>query len=397
MDLWQSITGIVRLRLVSADIPKILQQLEHNEITVYHCKYIDDLTLDFEIRRCDLKRLRKITEDRGENVHLQRKSGIFWTLKNLSKRKTLFIGLALIMALHCFVSTRVLFISVEGNADIPAKLILQQAEACGIRFGASRALVRSEKMKNALLSAVPQLQWAGINTAGCTAKISVRVRTPAPDDQNGSGITCMIAVCDGVILNCTATSGNLLCAPGQEVKAGQKLISGYTDCGLSVRASPSEGEIFAQTSRNLRITAPVDFQQKGKILRTEQRYSLIFGKKQINFYKDSGISDTSCDKMYEEKRLTLPGGFALPVKLVTETVVYYDNCTVSLTEDQLKDQLSASARAYLLEQMIAGQIVKEDFDMTTAEIAQMYYRSTCTEMIGRIQEEEIIIPNGNNN
>ncbi len=396
MDIWHSFTGVVKLRAVSADLPGFLRLAEKEDIAIFKWQMLDDLTADFEVRRGDLKKLRKLAEKRGENVHLRSRSGVYWTLKRLLHRKTLIVGLTLLLALHCFISTRVLFISVEGNGDIPANLILEQAEACGIRFGASRGRARSEKMKNALLFAMPQLQWAGVNTAGSTAVISVRPRADQPDRNEDVGVTCMVAVRDGVIVSCTATSGSLLCAPGAEVKAGDKLISGYTDCGLSVRAGRSEGEVFAQTSRDLAVTAPAEFFLKSEIQRTEQKYSLIIGKKQINFYKDSGISDMTCDKMYEEKSLTLPGGFILPVKIVKETVVYYDTQAVSLTDDQLSEQLSAFARAYLLNQMIAGQIVREDFELTTGETAQMNYRSTCTEMIGRIQKEEIIIPNGNN-
>lgn len=43
-------------------------------------------------------------------------------------------------------------------------------------------------MKNALLSAIPELQWAGVNTYGCRAVISVRERTlperkPEPENR----------------------------------------------------------------------------------------------------------------------------------------------------------------------------------------------------------------------
>lgn len=394
MDIWHSLTGMVKLRAVSADLPGLLRQAEKENIPIFRWKNPDDLTADFEICRSDLKRLRKMAEKRGENIHLRSRSGVYWTLKRLSHRKMLIAGLALLVALHCFVSSRVLFISVEGNGDIPAKLILEQAQACGIRFGASRAKVRSEKMKNALLSAMPELQWAGINTAGTTAVISVRPRAPQSQKTEEKGVTCMVAVRDGVILSCTATSGSLLCAPGTAVKAGDKLISGYTDCGLSIRVGRAEGEVFAQTDHELSVTAPAQLTSQGQILRTEQKISLIIGKKEINFYKDSGISDISCDKMYEEKNLTLPGGFVLPIKIVTKTVVYYDTQSISLSEEELEQQLSDFAREYILGHMIAGQIAGERCSLTMGESAQMLYQSVCTEMIGRIQKEEIIIPNG---
>ena len=81
------------------------------------------------------------------------------------------IGLCLLLLLVCILPTRVLFMRVEGNESIPENLILEAAEDCGIRFGASRSAVRSEKVKNGILSRISELQWVGVNTKGCIAVI----------------------------------------------------------------------------------------------------------------------------------------------------------------------------------------------------------------------------------
>jgi hypothetical protein len=48
------------------------------------------------------------------------------------------------------------------------------------------------------------------------------------------------------------------------------------------------------------------------------RYSILLGKKRINFYKGSGIYDGSCVKMVSQYHLTLPGDYVLPVTVVKE-------------------------------------------------------------------------------
>ena len=44
-------------------------------------------------------------------------------------------------------------------------------------------MIRSEKVKNSLLQRIPQLQWAGINTDGCVAVISVREKTAIKNSE----------------------------------------------------------------------------------------------------------------------------------------------------------------------------------------------------------------------
>ena len=177
------------------------------------------------------------------------------------------------------------------------------------------------------------------------------------------------------------------------MKAGEVLISGYTDCGISIRAEASDGEVYALTEQNLHICTPLECSVRGDMTRQEKKYSLIIGKNRINFYKGSGISDTTCDRMYEENYITLPGGFVLPVAVVTEVWTYYD-CTeeTALPEEQI-GQLSEFAADYLREQMVAGQILSASETVTTEDGALwLNGKYACREMIGRVQKEEIIRP-----
>jgi hypothetical protein len=245
------------------------------------------------------------------------------------------------------------------------------------------------------LEALPQLQWAGINTNGCVATITVRERQEPEKPQVKTGVSSIVAACDGVVLSCTATKGNLVCKPGQAVKAGQTLISGYTDCGLSLRATQATGEIYARTQRKLSAVCLSTCTKKEVQTRIVKKYSLIVGKKRINLSKDSGILDTSCDKMYVEDFITLPGGFQLPVSIVTETWIIYECVDITQEEDALIKQLSDFARSQLKKSMIAGEILSANEETLAAN---GYYRLegqyACREMIGRVQEEEIIAPYG---
>ena len=394
MDIWRSLNGMVLAEVTSADVPGILTILNGAGVSVFKTVSKNDLTVHILLRRQDLKAVRNILQRRGDSIRLLRRLGSYWTMKRLLKRPVMILGVLLLFMLSCFVPTRIWFFRVDGNVSIPDKLILEQASACGISFGVSRREVRSEKMKNALLEALPQLQWAGINTSGCVATISVRERQKGIKSQQSGGVCSIVAACDGLIQSYTVTRGNAVCAVGQAVKAGQLLISGYTDCGLSIRACRAEGEVIARTERSISAIMPTDYAMKGNNDRQIKKYTLLIGKKRINFYKDSGILDSSCDKMVSAKSLTLPGGFVLPVSLVTETWVYRDRSTGTMDQEQLEHQLADFAADYLRGQMIAGEILSAE-ETFTPEVGFVLLEGkySCQEMIGRIQTEEIIKPN----
>lgn len=388
----------VLVQVVAADCSAILSALNRAQIRVQKVNRIDALTIRFQVQHANVQTTQIIVDRSGGKLKVLRSAATIKTVHSVCKRPVLIFGILLMAALTLYLPTKVLFVLVEGNTQVPERMILECAQSCGITFGASRREIRSERVKNQLLQTMPQLQWVGVNTYGCTAVISVKERETEEKEEAFPGVSSIVAVRDGIIESCTATKGNLVCKPGQAVKAGQTLISGYTDCGLSIRAERSEGEVFAQTLRSVKVVVPADWDKKGEVTSTRKNYSVIIGKKRINFYKDSGILDTTCDKMYTEYVLTLPGGFQLPVVLLVEELVCRNVQTTNAQVQDVSNVARETARNYLLGQMISGSILTHELiDEADDDVYVLTGEYRCSEMIGRMRSEEIIQSNGENN
>ena len=393
MALFRSITGVVRMELTSADLSGMLNQFSNQNIALFDLMYIDELTANFTVFRKDRRKLEEICTARGDILKNAGCSGLFWKIAPLKRRPVLVTGVLLLAILMGFVPSRVLFIEVEGNGRIPGQQILEAAADCGIRFGASRRLVRSEQVKNSLLGAIPELQWAGINTYGSRAVITVRERTDAVQGTGDPLVSSIVAAVDGVVTECTVTRGSGLCQPGQAVAKGQILISGYTDCGITIRATRAEGEITARTRRDVTAVTLSQWLVRREEMDSQSYYSLILGKKRINFYKGSGIFGGSCVKMYSKYVLTLPGGFELPLSLIRETVIPAKTDEQEIREPE--DTLRNFAGKYLSEQMIAGRVLSEEVSVyRDGGIFRLVGTYACLESIGQRQEEKIGEYNG---
>lgn len=395
MGLWNSLAGSLRIRITSASVGDILSAINDAGIDLRSIVWVDDLTVDATILRLHYKPLKKMLSRKGAKLELTDRFGLYWAIQSLKRRPVLLLGIALYLALAIFLPTRIFFVTVAGNDSVSTETVITQAENVGIRFGASRSAVRSERVKNALLAAVPQLQWAGVNTYGCVAVISVRERNIVPESNSPSGVCSIVAKCDGVIQNVTVTRGNVLCKTGQAVKAGQVLVSGYTDCGISIKVTGAEGEIYGQTIHHLDALSPTIRAYRREQIGQNINYSLIIGKKRINLYKGSGISEASCVKMYQDHYLTLPGGFQLPIALTTETQIYHTKEVAQVSEQTVISELSGQAERYMLDSMLAGTIIAEQvFTQVEDEAIHLRGEYGCLEMIGQIYNEEIIKENG---
>ena len=394
MTIWNFLAGTVEVEMTAAEPERALSTISQSGIALFGVRHEKELVCSFTIRRSDYARLAALCQKDGQSLAIVRKRGIFDSLAALRMRKMLIVGMGTLLFSAFFLPTRILFVRVEGNSRIPENRIIRAAEDSGICFGASRKNVRSEKVKNALLDAVPQLQWAGVNTSGCTAVISVRERAVSREEPESSGVSSIVADRDGYILSCTVTQGTAQVQPGQSVQNGQTLISGYTECGICIQATQAKGEIIAQTHRELTALAPVSCLQRTGSTGISRRLSLLLGKKRIFFWKGSGISDAGCGRMYKQYDLTLPGGFRLPVALCVDTYKHFDLENYASEASSLE----AFAPRYLKSQMVAGQIQSgTQAVVRSGDVLLLRGSYVCTESIGKVKPEQIGETNGKTN
>lgn len=382
------------LKLTAGDSGAAIDAIASAGFPLYDIKLESELTFLCRIQRSDYEPIQKLSERKGWKLQIKSRKGAFWRFKALFKRPVLLLFICFIALLSISLPGKIMKVEVEGNIRIPDNRILEAASRSGIGFWADRREVRSEKVKNTLLGELPELQWAGVNTYGSRAVITVRERQPDGQKHNDYLVSSIEAIRDGIILSTVATRGNCLVSPGQAVRAGDTLISGIIDLDTVVRMTRAEGEIFAQTRRNLTVKTPELISIRTVEGRTTEKFFLILGKKRINFYKGSGISDSSCVKMYTKYVLTLPGGFTLPLMLIKETV---SPCVLSCSrrdESGIREEMSQFAKDYLKQLMIAGVIADADEELIRNDGWILTGSYECQEMIGRVKPEEIGVYNG---
>lgn len=385
MGITNFLFGSITVRIICPCAFVLLDRIRKDRITIENVDLIDDMIITCKIKRTEYDRLASIVKKSGYEINVIKRSGLYWVITDLKSRPVFLIGFAILLILTIYIPTRVLFVEINGNAELSDYQVLEAAQQCGISFGASRRNVRSEKMKNALLDALPQLQWAGVNTYGCVAVITVRERENAGENDCANKVSCIVATQDGIINRLTVESGSPLCRVGQVVKKNEKLVSGYTDCGRIIRAERSKGEVFAYTNRCLTVLSPRLITKKQINNEFHLNFSIIIGKKLINLSQDSGISDMTCDKIYKQIDFTLPGGFKLPL-----SIMYTYSKPVEFSSDRVGlVSMENAALNYLKMQMVSGEVLNSHIEVScdnNVDVLDGVY--FCNEMIGKEQSEE---------
>jgi len=223
MDIWNQISGVLTAKITAADPELALKRIVDSGILLLGVTRMEDgLSIECTIHRRYRNSLETLGQQYDFSLTWVKRNGLFWHLEKLLHRPVLCVGLVFLLAISLYIPSRVYFVRIEGNVKIPTRKILEACEECGIGFGASRKVVRSQKVKDALLEAIPELQWAGVNTSGCVATVQVQERKEESSPSTyGTGL---VASRDGVIVECTVTKGTPVCRVGQVVRQGQLLI-----------------------------------------------------------------------------------------------------------------------------------------------------------------------------
>jgi similar to stage IV sporulation protein len=385
-------TKHIKAELVIAEPVSMISKLAENGFEMFAVTQIDLITVRFTMRRTQYAALKQMVENNGGTCKPVDRSGYLWRLDGLKRRPVLVAGVLIFALLAISMSERILFVDVVGSESVPKGLILQQAVDCGISIGRTRRAVRSEEVKNALLSNIPQLQWVGVNTRGNVATIHVKERSRTRKQENHtSSVSGIVASRDGVISKVVIYKGTQLCKTGDSVKKDDQLVSGYTDCGLKVVAQNADAEIFAYTLHDDAFISPYPTLKRTEISCTQAFKSLRIGKKVIKLYNHSGIPDVTCVKMYSEEFLTLPGGFQLPVSIISEEYKLYDSIKNPAVDPAAFSWIRSYAGDYLKSQMISGEIIRQETNLSMAEGACfLETESVCEEMIGQVKYEETL-------
>lgn len=394
MFRWGEVIAVV----TSGSISSFIDSVNHHDISLTEIRFIDDLNIRIKFKLSDYKTLRRITKKRGDELRLLHTYGGRFVAVKLLKRPVLLISFLIWLFLVLFLPSRILFFQVEGNKEISEYEILSAAQKCGVHFGTSRRYVKSEKVKNGMISQIDRLKWVGVNTKGCVATISVKEGAVPENKGNHHNFGNLVATIDGVISEMIVTSGNPLCKVGQAVQKGQILVSGYTDCGLHVKRNEVKGEIYGITRRDVSAVAISPDAIRGEAVSIKTNYGIQIGKNIIKLKNYSGILGDGCVKMYERRNVTLPGGFSLPISIVKETIVEYKLAENSSLDESSFAWVKEAANDLCTDDMVAGEILYSATDGSLKDTGYFYSGYyICKEMISKVRTEELFDNYGKRN
>lgn len=320
---------------------------------------------------------------------LKRKStGLFLWAGILRRRMCAAVLGTLVVALLFWSKFFVWEISVSGNETVRTGEILDALAACGVESGSFWPDFSPENIRSQVLVLLPELSWLTVNMRGSLAEVTVVERTEIPEMVFDGAPADIVAEKDGFITGISALVGTAMTERGSAVTKGDILISGAVESSFAQpRFLRSYGSVTAETYREMTAVSPEIVSVKRYTGREKSKFALIIGDKRINFYSDSSISDTLCDKIISVWKAKVEGLFSMPISIVRVTEHCYELETLGADSFDVAVKLESVLDHALLADIGDGEIISRDISFSSKDgLIYACLRAKCEEEIGTLQE-----------
>ena len=334
-----------------------------------------------------------LCKEYGIGIRCISKKGLPHFLLKYRYRYGLAVGLVIAVAI--IISSRLFIwdIRIKGNGNITESEILSEISKAGLTVGTYIPDLDVDVLQNRILIDSDDISWISVNIKGNVAEVEIREKEsaePAPNTDTSKPAN-LVAKCGGEIVMFEIYRGNVITRVGEQVKAGDILVSGLYDSNVSAfRYTRASGKVLAKTMHNFHVEIPLDYEKKVYTGREFSQKYLIFFSKKIKVSKNSGKSYVSCDTITNIEYYGQVGDVSLPCGIEKVTYMEYEMQPAQRSSD------IALELAYMkLEQEINSQLPNAQLlrKMTSVDIKDgkviLDCSVMCIEDIARQLEFEI--------
>lgn len=304
-----------------------------SRLNVFGVKFDKNLTA-----RCSVqayKYLHKIAFRHGGKVKIIKKVGLPFYVAKLMLRPGLALGLALSVALFCFLSGFVWNIEYVGNKTIESSRIEAFLDKNDFRPGTWWKIDDKQRLEDLMLASFDEIAWVHINRVGMTAGVEIQEATPKPPIES-KAYTNLVATKDGVIVSATVKDGWQQAFVGDSVTKGTVLVSGVyaPEKKKENFFAHASGEFVATVEENFSLTVNREQCRKEYIGEREYKAISFFGLYLPLYF---GKIPTENTELVRHRIYLTVNKNPVPVGIVKTYAKTYNIYTVTLSDRELLD------------------------------------------------------------
>ena len=320
-----------------------------------------------KVKIADYNELRHIAVKTKTRIHILKKYGLPFLIYKYKARSGIFVGAILFFVICQYLSGFIWNIDINVPDTINEYEIRNQLAELGFYEGIKNDNIDIHKIERLITLKNPGISWITINIMGTAASVEMSPNLSEQIDKSETEnkITNIKAVSDGTITRMEVRNGTSMVKIGDGVRKGQLLVSGiidYSDGSSSF--VDSKAQIYAKTSRSVRIEIPLEFPktQKNEYIRLKRDVNILGVKIPLTFNPNP---DDSYIKNYSKNQISI-FNTKIPVYINEERWQKYSTKSDTITEQEAKKIAKNRIELYevfMLYSMNKGQFLNKSYNL----------------------------------
>lgn len=320
----------------------------------------------------DYERAKEIARSCQTIVEIKRKIGLRFVIEKYKNRKAFFITVIIACIAIFTLSKFVWKVEINSDADINKNEIREELQKEGVKIGALKSKIDSEKIVNDIRLEREDIAWIGIKIEGSKVLVNIVMATKKPEIVNEEEYTNIVAKKDGEIQKIVAKNGTAMCKKGDKVKKGDVLIAGYMQGAYTDRYYVnSMGEVKAKINYTEKSKISKKETKKEETGKRNRKFAIKINNFKINFFKKLS-NFKNYDTIYASKKIKIFPNSNFEIEFIKYTLneISVEQIEHSKEEAKLLGEEEAKKK---LNEKISGDIINEK---TTIEEYSTYYMVT---------------------
>lgn len=328
----------------------------------------------------DYPRLRTPARRTGTRIRAQRKRGLPFVVRPLTKRAGSFVGAALSVALYMMLASRIWIVDIGIEDPTLAARVESALAQSGVSIGARTKDVDIPSVRMHMIAEIQEINQLALYFDGSIARVDVQLQKigAVPPDTSPANV---VAAADGRIITLRATVGDPLVMEGEAVIKGDLLVCGAVETENGTLLRHASAVVLAETTHILEETVSLTeiLSQDG---RTIEQPRLTLLSWQIPLYSGAAFDETWT--VTSHKRFLSLFGTVLPIGIQSDVYTERRMTAVTYTREQVqmlaKERMEQRAQTTLADAEIRNVTFDGRWDGDTYRLLATY---DCVEDIAR--------------
>ncbi len=340
--------GCLLVRMRGLEGERFLNLCMTKEIEIWNIASLGECQFEFWTGIREFRRMRPLARKAGVRLLIKGRRGLPFFLYRNRRRKLYVAGLGAFFAILFFMSRFLWNISLEGNLRFTDDTLLHYLNSIGISCGMPCAGIDCVALEEAIRESYPEIIWVSARVSG--TRLLIRVKE---NETAGGKIEEYTKPCDlsaekgGVVTGILVRQGSARVRVGEEIEAGQLLVSGRIP--ILNDNGETAGYHLVHADADVRIRTRESWESEvEKIVREaaftgRERHGLRLRVGGLSFLWMMPSFRGEWEFREDSRQVSLPGDFYLPLVvdriLAREYITYERNRTQNEVEE-LKNQLN---------------------------------------------------------